>query len=53
MIKGDQKNCCATVERLEGINLVNMQNKNKHKTNTEPKRRGEMMVDILVPHSFV
>lgn len=57
-IKGDQKNCCATVERLKGHNLVNMQNKkrhnNKHKTNTEPiKRRREMVVDLLVPHRFV
>lgn len=56
-IKGDQKSCCATVERLEGHNLVNMQNKNrhknKHKTNTEPiKRRREMVVDLLVPHRF-
>ena len=38
MIKGDQENCCATVERLEGINLVNMQNKNKQKS-TQNKYR--------------
>ena len=57
-IKGDQKNRCATVERLEGNNLENMQNKNRHRSKHETKterimRIREMMVGILVPYRFV